>query len=67
MNTVEPRSPAAPQHFELVVQPPQPGRPWHATLVARPAGEPAEFDSPLALLRHLLRLTLPDTPTGGLR
>jgi hypothetical protein len=55
-----------PQRFELEVQPEGPDSSWHACLRRRGSTERAEFDSPLALLRHLAQLTLAGRK-GGLR
>jgi hypothetical protein len=57
-----------PLHYELDVQPQTAARAWHAVL--RPAGgeECVEFDSPLALARHLAQFLTPNPqPRRGLR
>jgi hypothetical protein len=62
------RSKARPQplRFVLEVQPEATQTRWHATL--RPTGgEAVEFESPIALLRHLAAATLLPRERGGLR
>jgi hypothetical protein len=52
--------------FELALQPEGLHQPWHAWL--RDAeGHTHEFDAPIELLRHLLRLNDHNPPAGGLR
>jgi len=54
-------------HYELDVQPQTAARAWHAVL-RRADGESAEFDSPLALARHLAQFLVDDPrPRRGLR
>jgi len=53
----------ATSRFELELQPESPGRPWRATLRQSGSDDAVRFDSPLALLRHLVKLTI-DEPTA---
>jgi hypothetical protein len=53
----------ATSRFELELQPESPGRPWRATLRLSGSDDAVRFDSPLALLRHLVKLTV-DEPTA---
>ena len=52
--------------FELEVRTATAEGPWRATLRALPDGAPVAFDSPLALLRHIARQTVGESP-GGLQ
>lgn len=52
---------AAPTRFELELQPDSPSQRWRATLRAAGSDEVVQFDSPLALARHLARLTFDAT------
>lgn len=58
----------APIHFELDVQPQTAILPWHAVLRRAGGDERVEFDSPLALARHLAQFLAPESnPQRGLR
>jgi len=52
--------------FELEVRTASAVETWRATLRKVPDGEPVAFDSPLALLRHIARQTVGESP-GGLQ
>ena len=52
--------------FELEVRTASAVDTWRATLRRVPDGEPIAFDSPLALLRHIARQTVGESP-GGLQ
>jgi hypothetical protein len=58
---------APPLRFDLEVQPEARDIAWHACLREHASGERAEFDSPLALLRHLVQRTCSSHPQGGLQ
>lgn len=53
--------------FVLTVQPESPAAPWHARLLYAGGPEHLEFDSPLALVRHLAQLSATQPRRGGLR
>lgn len=53
--------------FVLTVQPETPATPWHARLLYAGGPEHLEFDSPLALVRHLAQLSATQPRRGGLR
>jgi hypothetical protein len=53
--------------FVLTVQPETPAAPWHARLLYAGGPEHLEFDSPLALVRHLAQLSATQPRRGGLR
>jgi hypothetical protein len=53
--------------FVLTVQPESPAAPWHARLLYAGGPEQLEFDSPLALVRHLAQLSAKQPRRGGLR
>ena len=55
-------------HYELYVQPQTAICAWHAVLRRAGGEECAEFDSPLALARHLAQFLVSDPqPRRGLR
>ncbi len=55
-------------HYELDVQPQTAARAWHAVLRRAGGEECVEFDSPLALARHLAQFLIPNPqPRRGLR
>lgn len=53
--------------FVLTVHPEGPAAPWHARLLHAHSAEQHEFDSPLALVRHLAQLCATQPGRGGLR
>ncbi|MDZ7651812.1 MAG: hypothetical protein U5L03_04270 [Burkholderiaceae bacterium] len=53
--------------FVLTVQPETSADPWHARLLYAGGPEHLEFDSPLALVRHLAQLSATQPRRGGLR
>lgn len=53
--------------FVLTVQPETPAAPWHARLLYADGPQQLEFDSPLALVRHLAQLSATQPRRGGLR
>jgi hypothetical protein len=53
--------------FVLTVQPESPAAPWHARLLYADGPQQLEFDSPLALVRHLAQLSATQPRRGGLR